>query len=109
MREGKKDYVEVIYDESRRPLTAYPALLTRYLFERYSLKPGDKLLEVGCGRGEFLSGFIDCGLKGFGVDRSRVAEKYCPDAELSFADLEKDDLPYQDNYFEIMNLSQNYE
>ena len=55
-----RDYVDVIYNEADRPLTQYPQKLARHLFERYSLRPGDRLLDVGCGRGEFLSGFMAC-------------------------------------------------
>ena len=98
----KKDYVEVIYDENKRPQTIYPGLLARYLFRRFGMKSGDRFLEIGCGRGEFLRGFIECGVDGFGVDRSRVAERYCSDAHLSFVDLEKDSLPYQNDSFDVV-------
>jgi len=97
-----RDYVDVVYNEDDRPLTSYPNKLARYLFERYGVQPGQRLLDVGCGRGEFLSGFIACGAKGYGVDRSRAAERYCPEAELSTADLENDDLPFEDNFFDVV-------
>lgn len=102
MSTTQRDYVEVIYNERDRPLTAYPAKLARYLFDRYGLEAGQKLLEVGCGRGEFLSGFIACGVKGYGVDRSRAAEKYCPQAELKSADLETEGLPYEDGTLDVI-------
>lgn len=100
--ETKRDYVDVVYNEMDRPLTNYPAQLARYLFERYKIKPGGKFLDIGCGRGEFLRGFIDCGVQGHGVDRSRAAEKYCPEADLRTADLENEKLPYPDNYFDVI-------
>jgi SAM-dependent methyltransferase len=96
-----RDYVDVIYNETDRPLTDYPNRLARYLFDRYGIAKGAKLLEIGCGRGEFLQGFIDCGAEGYGVDRSRAAERYCPDAKLLVADLEKDGIPYPDNFFDV--------
>lgn len=98
----KIDYVDIVYNEKDRPLTSYPAKLTRYLFRRFQISPGDKLLEVGCGRGEFLKGFIDCGIDGYGVDRSSAAERYCPKADLKIADLEKDPLPYPSNFFDVV-------
>lgn len=98
----QRDYVDVVYNEIDRPLTNYPARLARYLFDRYRIRPGQKLLDIGCGRGEFLGGFIDCGVLGHGVDRSRSAEKYCPDADLRTADLEKESLPYEDNFFDVI-------
>jgi SAM-dependent methyltransferase len=102
MTNTKRDYVEVVYNEQDRPLTAYPARLASYLFERYNIKLGQKFLDIGCGRGEFLRGFIDCGLQGHGVDRSRAAEKYCPEADLRTADLENERLPYPDNHFDVI-------
>jgi SAM-dependent methyltransferase len=98
----QRDYVEVVYNEQDRPLTAYPERLARYLFERYNIKPGQKFLDIGCGRGEFLRGFIDCGVQGYGVDRSRAAEKYCPEADLRTADIENEKLPYPDNFFDVI-------
>lgn len=98
----KRDYVAVVYNEQDRPLTAYPNQLASYLFERYDLKMGQKFLDIGCGRGEFLRGFMGCGVEGYGVDRSRVAEKYCPEAELRTADLENEGLPYEDNFFDVV-------
>lgn len=102
MMETKRDYVDVVYNEMDRPLTNYPAQLARHLFERYKIKPGVKFLDIGCGRGEFLRGFIDCGVQGYGVDRSRAAEKYCPEADLRTADLENERIPYPDNYFDVI-------
>ncbi len=97
----ERDYVDVIYNETDRPLTDYPGHLSCYLFERYGIAKGAKLLEIGCGRGEFLRGFIDCGVEGYGVDRSSAAERYCPSAELRTADLEKDGIPYPDSFFDV--------
>ncbi len=102
MSNPKRDYVDVVYNEQDRPLTTYPGKLARYLFDRYGIKAGQIFLDIGCGRGEFLRGFIGCGVKGYGVDRSRAAEKYCPEAELFTADLENDGLPFEDNFFDVI-------
>jgi SAM-dependent methyltransferase len=102
MTESIPDYVSVIYNEEYRPLTAYPKKLARYLFDRFDLKPGCNLLEVGCGRGEFLQGFIQCGVIGFGVDQSNAAERYSPDAILRIADIEHDGIPFADNSFDVV-------
>lgn len=98
----KHDYVDIVYNEKDRPLTTYPDKLARYLTNRFHIESGQKLLDVGCGRGEFLRGFIKCGIKGYGVDRSRAAEKYCPEAELQNADLESERFPYKENYFDVI-------
>lgn len=98
----KRDYVDVIYNEQDRPQTAYPNKLAGYLFDRYAMRRGQKLLDIGCGRGEFLRGFMACGVEGYGVDRSRAAERYCPGAELRTSDLEKDGIPYPDDFFDVV-------
>ena len=98
----QRDYVSVTYNEEDRPFTQYPDKLTRYLFLRYKLQKGSKILDLGCGRGEFLRGFIRCGLKGYGVDQSTIAKSVCSEAEVLQANLENEALPYDDNSFDII-------
>lgn len=98
----QRDYVAVIYNEGDKPFTQYPDKLARYLFSRYQLPKGSKILDLGCGRGEFLKGFIRCGLNGYGVDRSTIAKSICPEAEVLQADLENNTLPFNDNYFDVV-------
>ena len=98
----KKDYVDVIYNETDKPLTDYPSKLCELLFNKYKLSTNDKLLDLGCGRGEFLNGFISLGVKSYGVDRSTVAQKYCKSAVIKECDFEKNHLPFKDNYFDIV-------
>jgi SAM-dependent methyltransferase len=93
----KRDYVSVIYNEEDRPFTRYPDLLTRYLVTRYGLSKGRIILDLGCGRGEFLRGFIRCGINGYGVDSSKEAKSICPEAEILQSDLGNEPLPYEDN------------
>ncbi len=99
---NKNDYVSVVYNEKDKPFTQYPDLLAKHLVARYKLLNGQKILDLGCGRGEFLRGFIRCGLKGYGVDESSAAQSICPEAEILQSDLEKQQLPYNDNSFDII-------
>jgi SAM-dependent methyltransferase len=98
----QRDYVAVIYDEGNKPFTQYPDKLARYLFSRYKLPKGGRILDLGCGRGEFLKGFIRCGLSGYGVDRSTIAKSICPEAEVLESDLENNTLPFNDNFFDVV-------
>ena len=98
----QRDYVAVVYNEEDRPFTQYPDKLARYLSSRYELPKGSKILDLGCGRGEFLRGFIRCGLNGYGVDQSAIAKSICPDAEILQSDLENERLPYNDNSFDAV-------
>lgn len=97
-----RDYVSVIYNEEDRPFTKYPDLLARHLVMRYGLSKGKKILDLGCGRGEFLRGFIRCSLNGYGVDQSLWAKNICPEAEILQSDLEEAPLPYKDNSFDVV-------
>jgi len=96
---GKNDYVSVVYKD--HPFTGYPDLLAEYLVSRYELNKGHRLLEVGCGRGEFLRGFIRKGLKGYGSDQSDAARKICPEAEIRLGNLEEQ-IPFKDDFFDVV-------
>lgn len=102
MKKNERDYVAVIYNETSRPLTDYPQKLSSYLFDRFHIQKGDKLIDIGCGRAEFLKGFIHKGVQGFGLDQSELAKKYCPEAELKKADIENEGIPYPDNFFDVV-------
>jgi SAM-dependent methyltransferase len=95
-----KDYINVTYGD--KPFTSYPSVLTKYLAARYEIEEGVTLLDFGCGRGEFLNGFIDIGADGHGVDFTDSAIGACPRAKIKQADIEKDGLPYPDNYFDVV-------
>ena len=98
----QRDYVAVTYNEKDRPFTQYPDKLTRYLYLRYKLSKGAKILDLGCGRGEFLRGFIRWGLSGYGVDQSSIAKSVCPEAKILQSDLKNKPLPYDDNTFDVV-------
>lgn len=98
----KKDYVAVIYDEKRTPRTDYPFKLASYLIDRFKLKKEEKILELGCGRGEFLEAFSKLGLACYGVDRSEYGVKNVSDYKFVRVDISKEVLPYPDNYFDVV-------
>ena len=95
-------YINVIYGEGVKPFTSYPFVFTKYLFKRYEIKKGATLLDVGCGRGEFLNGFIEAGVEGHGVDFTDAASKACPNGTIKQADIENNGLPYPDNFFDVI-------
>lgn len=101
-RSPQRDYVAVTYNEEDRPFTQYPDKLARYLYSRFGLPEGSKILDLGCGRGEFLRGFIRCGLNGYGVDQSDIAKSICTEGEILQSDLGNEPLPYNSNFFETV-------
>ena len=96
------DYLEIIYDEKSHPLNTYPSKLIKYLFDSYGMSKGQKILEPGCGRGEFLDAFRRLGLECYGLDLSPSAGGFLEGIEVKQANIEKEALPYDDNYFDIV-------
>ena len=102
MTKKNNNYLEVVYDEKTRPLTGYPNLLTKYLFKRFNLQEGQSILDIGCGRGEFTNGFINCGLKAYAVDQFDTCKNYFPKVILKTSDIENDGIPYPDKMFDVV-------
>ena len=96
---AKNTYLEVTYGDT--PFTTYPLQLTKYLVDKYQIQKGCRLLDIGCGRGEFLNGFINQGVDGFGFDQSDAAKSFCPSASIEVGNIEGI-LPYEDNFFDVI-------
>lgn len=61
-------YLDIVYNKKEKPVSDYPLKLCSYLSERFKMKKGDKILDAGCGRGDFLDAFKKIGLDAFGID-----------------------------------------
>ena len=96
------NYLETIYNENTTPFTDYPKKLINYLFNRFKMSKNQKILELGCGRGEFLNEFVKCGLEVHGVDISDYSEQFFSELNFKKVDMENEKLPYQDNYFDFI-------
>lgn len=89
-------YVETAYQEKEKPFGEYPLQLAEYLMERFGLKKGMRILDNGCGRGEFLHAFSSLGMEASGTDIS----DFCKQSKV--VDLNHDMLPFPDNYFDAI-------
>ena len=98
----KNKYLSVIYDEKSHPYTKYPPKLCLYLFQAFKMKVGMKMLEAGCGRGEFLKGFQNLGLEVVGIDISDEAASFNNSFEVKLCDIESEKLPFDDNTFDVI-------
>lgn len=96
------NYISVVYDQTRTPKTNYPAQLANYLMKRFGISKGDKLLELGCGRGDFLNAFHEQGLECFGVDRDESSKSFQPHLKIETCDLSKNNLPFADESFDVI-------
>jgi len=97
-----KDYVSLIYNETRTPRTEYPFKLASYLFHQFKLNKKNKLLEIGCGRGEFLASFKQLGLDCYGVDISSFSYANLTGVKVEKVDVSQDTFSYEDNSFDIV-------
>jgi len=98
------EYLTVIYDSQSHPYTDYPSKLCCYLYQVFNMKPGMKLLEPGCGRGEFLSSFKALGLDCYGLDLSPLAKDLLSNTGIAveIVDVDSSSLPYKDDTFDII-------
>ena len=97
-----KNYLSVVYDDKSHPYTNYPKQLCSYLFQSFGLKKGMKMLEPGCGRGEFLSNFRELGLDVVGVDISIEAANFENGLDVKICDIENEKLPFESNVFDVI-------
>jgi len=72
--------------------------------KRAGLRPGQSVLDAGCGSGAFLRAAADHGAVVSGIDASEallaIAREQVPDADLSLGDLQR--LPYADDSFDAV-------
>jgi 2-polyprenyl-3-methyl-5-hydroxy-6-metoxy-1,4-benzoquinol methylase len=96
------DYVSVVYDEKKRPKTAYPLQLADHLCRRFNLASGTHLLDTGCGRGDFLEAFHQKGLRVSGIDGSDFAVQLLKQYDVRKADLDTGRFPFDDETFDVV-------
>ena len=53
----KNKYLETVYSEDNAPFSNYPSKLINFLTTKAQLKENQKILEMGCGRGDFINEF----------------------------------------------------
>ncbi len=97
-----RGYIDVIYDEKVRPHTEYPLQLCKCLFYRFKMNRGDKLLDVGCGRGDFLKGFKDLELDVCGLDNEKSHSQILKDIEVRYANIENESFPFESHIFDVV-------
>ena len=73
------DYVDVTYKE--KPFTEYPRNLVSLIDGIFDMQDGELLLDVGCGRGEYLLAFRQIGIDAYGNDKSESAVRNFPGLE----------------------------
>ena len=98
----KKDYISIVYDTKRTPKTDYPNQLVKYLNKKFEFKEKSRLLEIGCGRGDFLTAFQNENFDCVGIDRERSSIEMSHHLKIFKCDISKDRFPFDDNLIDIV-------
>jgi len=75
-------YIDVVYSSKNKPFTNYPSKLINYLIKKFCINSDSLILELGCGRGEFLNEFTNNKMKGYGIDLSDYAANFCKNSNV---------------------------
>lgn len=97
-----QNYLNIAYNFKEKPYTDYPYKLCRYLLRRFNMKKGDKILDAGCGRGDFTKGFKDLDLRAYGLDIEDAKSELLKGIEVKYADIEKDKFPFASNTLDFV-------
>ena len=77
--------------------------VAKRLIENFELKPGAKILDVGCAKGFLVKDLVDLGFDAYGIDVSEYALGSCPDevvGRLHLGDMRT--LPFRSNTFDVV-------
>jgi SAM-dependent methyltransferase len=100
-----KNYLEVTYGEANKNKSDYPEKLAKHLLDNYYLKPG-RLLDIGCGNGDFLRAFTKLGFQVVGVDMSPdVKERLGDEFDVRLVDIEEGADHFQDEFDFVFSKS----
>lgn len=94
-------YLAVTYGEERAPVGPYPGKLAAWLAKNRLPSKG-RLLDLGCGRGEFLAAFERLGFEVAGTDISPDAPRLAAGFDVRVANLDVAPLPFAAGSFDVV-------
>jgi len=97
-----KDYLSVLYNNQKKPITNYPVKFAKYNIKRFNLK-NKIFLEIGCGRGDFINEFSNQDVICYATDILLSAKNHLnKDINFSKHDVSNEKLPFKDNFFDAI-------
>lgn len=97
----KNSYLSIIFNEKRTPKTKYPYQLINYLVNRFNITTNMNVLEIGCGRCDFLDEFNKMGITCYGVDKEIYPKLYNKDLVKS-CNVSHNTLPFKNNSIDVI-------
>lgn len=90
-------YLDIKYSYKDKPLNNYPDKFVNYNINKFNLK-NKKLLEIGCGRGDFTNSFKKQGIDIIAIDHNEDSKKYL-DKNIKFkvCDINYQKIPLKNN------------
>lgn len=98
LKESK--YIEYTYSNKIAPPGAYPDLLSNWLLKNVYKRTG-KIIDFGCGRGDYLEAFKKLQFQSYGLDISPSIEDLS-DYTVERMNFEKDELPFPKESFDFV-------
>lgn len=92
-------YLCIVYNLKDKPLTIYPNQLIKYISNRFNFKKEYKILDLGCGRGDFLKAFKN---NLFDIKGSDILDINIEGIDIKKFDFSKDVFPYEDSSFDVI-------
>jgi SAM-dependent methyltransferase len=92
-------YLKIMYDKKDKPQNNYPNQLASFLCNRFNIEDNMNLLDLGCGRGDFLKAFRNQNLHVKGAD---LIQDQVEDIKIKNFNFSQDPFPYKDNSFDVI-------
>lgn len=95
------NYLKTIYNTEKKPITKYIYQLVEYLVKRYSITKDQKILDLGCGRGDLLNVFNSLGFDIYGADIAKSNIEVSSE-NIQYFDFNTETYKYPDNMFDVI-------
>lgn len=90
----KENYISITYSDEK---TSYPQKFCQHMFSMF--KKGSKILDVGCGNGDFSAELANMGFDVYGIDLAECS--ILGDKHIK-VDLQTEKYPFPDNHFDVV-------